>query len=89
MPYVKVLRQRRDAELGRRFLLQRMESNGVIGARPERDPGGAIDRQRQDEAIVVIGVFPDEIHPPAGPPAGGAFRPEPGRTYTPPWLPGG
>jgi hypothetical protein len=35
-----------------------------------------IDRARKDEAVIVIGVFPDQIDPPRGP-ENARFGPEP------------
>jgi hypothetical protein len=38
-----------------------MQHDGVAGPGSQGDPGGAVDRHRQDKAIVVVGVLADEI----------------------------
>ena len=35
--------------------------------RPQGDPDRAVDGQREDEAVVVVGVFADEVYPAWGP----------------------
>jgi len=37
--------------------------HAAVAARPQRDPHRSIDGQRQDEAVVVVGVLADQIDP--------------------------
>src|SRR5687768_9175140 len=39
-----------------------MHGNPAIATRPKGDPDRAIDRHREDKAVVVVGVIADEVH---------------------------
>src|SRR3954464_6933059 len=39
-----------------------MDSHPAVGPRPHGEPDLAVDRHRQDEAVVVIGMIADEVH---------------------------
>src|SRR5688500_7132880 len=41
-----------------------MHRNPAIATRPKGDPDRAIDRHREHEAVVVVGVIADEVHAP-------------------------
>ena len=38
-----------------------MHEDAIVLAGPQGDAGGAVDGQGEDEAIVVVGVFADEV----------------------------
>jgi hypothetical protein len=45
----------------------RMDEETAVRARRPRDPGRQTESGRQNETVVVVGVFPDEIHAPGRP----------------------
>ena len=47
------------------------EADPVVVARRQRDRGRAVDRERQHEAVVVVGVLADQVDPPGGAPEPG------------------
>ena len=41
--------------------IERDGANNAVGAWPQRDPGRAVNGKRHDEAVIVIGMFADEV----------------------------
>ena len=56
-----------DVELAGFLVVDRVDLHAAVAARPQGDPGGPIDGQRQHEAVVVIGVLADQVDSPRGP----------------------
>jgi hypothetical protein len=52
-----------ELELEGLIVFQRVDDGAPVGARAQGDAHGAVDRHRQDVALVVVGVFADEVHP--------------------------
>ena len=50
-----------QGELARLVVVDREDGHAAVVSWLQGDPYGAIDRQRQDEAVVVVGVFAEEI----------------------------
>ena len=44
-----------------------MDQHSAIRTPSQRDPDRAVDGQREDEAVVVVGVFADQVDPAWGP----------------------
>ena len=56
---VEIQRDRLDEVLG-------LHDELAVAAGHGRDPGGAVERHREDETLVVVGVLADQIHPARG-----------------------
>ena len=56
-----------DIELADFLVVDRVDIHAAVASRPQGDPGGPIDGQRQHEAVVVIGVLADQVDSPRGP----------------------
>ena len=54
-------RQRVQGELAAVVHIEGDGVDALVGARTQRDPGGAVDGQGEDEAVVVVGVLADEV----------------------------
>ena len=52
-----------EIELARLVHEQRIDADLPVGARGAGDEGGEIQRGRHDEAVVVVGVLSDQVHP--------------------------
>jgi hypothetical protein len=50
-------------ELGGLVVFQRVDDGAPVGARAKGDAHGAVNRHRQDVALVVVGVLADQVHP--------------------------
>ena len=61
-----------ERELGGLVVIDRIDDDAAVVARPQSDPNRPIDGQRQHEAVVVVGMLADQIDPTRGPddPAG-------------------
>ena len=46
----------------------------VVGPGIDGQPSGAINGKREDETVVIVRVFADEIHPPGRPDDDAGFR---------------
>jgi hypothetical protein len=40
-----------------------MDEDAAIGAGSKRDPNRAVNRHRQDESLVVVGMLANQVHP--------------------------
>ena len=56
-----------DPELGPLGRLQRHDAHQPVASRAGGDPGVQLDRRRQDQPVVVVGVIADQVHPARGP----------------------
>jgi hypothetical protein len=53
-----------EGENGRFLQIERVHPHRAVSARPQRNPRSAVDSQRQHEAVVVVGVFADQVDTP-------------------------
>ena len=60
-PAAAVVSQRIQRELARLVVVDRVHHDSPIAARPQGDPHRPVDGQRQHEAVVIVGVLPDEV----------------------------
>ena len=51
-------------ELDRAAEIERLHDHTTVGARSVRDVDLAVDRDREAEPLLVVGVIPDEVHAP-------------------------
>lgn len=56
-----------EVEGARAGQVERIDDDPPVGARADGQPGVAVDRHRQDVAVVVVGVTAHEVHASRGP----------------------